>query len=216
MTSLYATPIEPRVTYRDKQVLAWPRNLRLNPMPGMVHDGLERNFGWRVARFSYWRALIERYAILHVSFPNDVFRNRSKAVTLARCVLSLAAIRFAKLLGRRMVWTVHNLADHEGYHTRLELDFMDRYTRMVDLTVHLSEAGREIALARYPRLLGQARRRHPSPALWPGGGHQPVTRSSPDRAWPACRFSADPRLRSGAAIQEPAEADPGLQRFASE
>ncbi len=155
MTSLYATPIEPRVTYRDKQVLAWPRNLRLNPMPGMVHDGLERNFGWRVARFSYWRALIERYAILHVSFPNDVFRNRSKAVTLARCVLSLAAIRFAKLLGRRMVWTVHNLADHEGYHTRLELDFMDRYTRMVDLTVHLSEAGREIALARYPRLSGK-------------------------------------------------------------
>jgi glycosyltransferase involved in cell wall biosynthesis len=118
----------------------------------MVYDGLERAFGWRVARFNYWSALLDRYAILHVSFPNIVFRNRSLTITLARYALAVAAIRCAKLLGRRVAWTVHNLADHESYHPRIEARFMDRYTRMLDLTIHLSEAGRDAALARYPRL----------------------------------------------------------------
>jgi beta-1,4-mannosyltransferase len=121
-------------------------------MPGMVHDGLEYGFGWRIARFSYWRALVDRYAIVHVSFPNEVFRNRSKTITLARYVLCLASLRIAKKLGRHIVWTVHNLANHEGYHARLEARFMDRYTDLVDLSVHMSEAGRDVATARYPRL----------------------------------------------------------------
>lgn len=121
-------------------------------MPGIVHDGLERGFGWRIRGFSYWHAVVRRYAILHVSFPNEVFRNRSPIITQARYALALSAIRIAKSLGRRIVWTVHNLADHEGHHPRLEADFMDRFTAMVDLSVHLSEAGRDAAIARYPRL----------------------------------------------------------------
>lgn len=150
--TILASPIEPGVPVPGKRILAWPRDLRLNPMPGMVYDGLERIFGWRVARFNYWSALLDRYAILHVSFPNVVFRNRSLTITLARYALSVAAIRLAKMQGRRVAWTVHNLADHESYHPRLEARFMDRYTRMVDLTIHMSEAGRDAALARYPRL----------------------------------------------------------------
>ncbi|HEY7992325.1 MAG TPA: hypothetical protein VID77_13130 [Stellaceae bacterium] len=150
MTSLPASPIDaPRAA---KRILAWPRDLRLNPMPGMVYDDMEQGFGWRVRRFNYWRALIGSEAILHVSFPNVVFRNRSKVVTLARYALSATSLRAARFLGRRLVWTVHNLADHESYHPRLEARFMDFYTRLVDLAVHLSEAGREVTMARYPRL----------------------------------------------------------------
>ena len=150
MTSLLASPID--ASPEAKRILAWPRDLRLNPMPGMVYDGMEQGFGWRVRRFNYWRALIGRYGILHVSFPNVVFRNRSKTVTLARYALSALSLRAARLFGRRVVWTVHNLADHESYHPRLEARFMDFYTRLVDLAVHLSEAGREVTVARYPRL----------------------------------------------------------------
>lgn len=135
-----------------KQMMAWPRDLRLNPMPGLIHDGLEQRFGWRVARFGYWRGLVGRDVILHISFPHEAFRNRSKAITLVRAALSFWLLRLAKLRRHRLVWTVHNLAGHEGHHPRLESAFMDRYTRMMDLVVHLSGAGRDAALARYPQL----------------------------------------------------------------
>lgn len=149
MTSLLASPTD---ASRAKRILAWPRDLRLNPMPGMVYDDMEQGFGWRVRRFNYWRALTGGYGILHVSFPNEVFRNRSRLVTLARYALSAMSLRAARLFGRRLVWTVHNLANHESYHPRLEARFMGFYTRLVDLAVHLSEAGRDGAMARYPHL----------------------------------------------------------------
>ncbi|HEX4113386.1 MAG TPA: hypothetical protein VH020_12695 [Stellaceae bacterium] len=139
-------------TAPPKRILAWPRNLALNPMPGSIHDDLEQRFGWQVARFAYWRALASRYAILHVSFPHEAFRNRSKTITLIRTALHFGIIRLAKARHRRVVWTVHNLSDHESLHPRLESAFMDRYTRMTDLVVHMSEIGRDAAVARYPRL----------------------------------------------------------------
>jgi beta-1,4-mannosyltransferase len=152
VTSLLAPPTERRVPVRRKRILAWPNYLRLNPMLGMLHDHMERSFGWRVARFNYLRGVIGRYTILHISFPSVIFRNPSLAITLARYILALASIRVAKLLGRRVVWTVHNLADHDAYHPRLEARFMDRFADLLDLAVHMSAAGRDAAEARYPRL----------------------------------------------------------------
>ena len=172
MTSPLASSIEPLHRRRGKRILAWPRELRLNPMLGAIHDDLERGFGWRVARFSYWHALVNRYAILHVSFPSIVFRNRSQLITLARYTLTLGSMRLAKMFGRRIAWTVHNLADHESYHPRLEAKFMGHFTDMLDLVVHLSEAGRGIAVARHPRLAGkpEAVIPHPHYGRAAGGG----------------------------------------------
>ena len=135
-----------------RRMLAWPRRFRVNPMPGMLYDGLETGFGWRIGAFNYWRALGGRYEILHVNFPNEVFRNRSRLVTLARTTLTIGVIGLAKLRRRRMAWTIHNIVDHESYHARLEGAFMNWFTRGVDLVVHMSEAGRDVALGRYPRL----------------------------------------------------------------
>ncbi len=152
MTSVPALPVDmPRRT-AGARILAWPRELWLNPVLSIIHNGLEQDFGWRVGAFSYWRALFRRYKILHFSFPNEVFRNRSPAITLVRFGLALGTLRIANLLRRRVVWTIHNLADHEGHHPTLERIYMDRFTARVDHTVHLSEAGRDTAIKRYPRL----------------------------------------------------------------
>jgi glycosyltransferase involved in cell wall biosynthesis len=157
-----------------KRILAWPRNLRLNPMPGSIHDDLERHFGWRVARFDYWRGVASRYAILHVSFPHEAFRNRSKAISLVRAVLHLTVLRLAKARHRRLVWTVHNLTDHESHHPQLESAFMDRYTGMADLVIHMSEVGRDAAVARYPRLAAKPAAIIPHPYYRTAGNDAPT------------------------------------------
>jgi glycosyltransferase involved in cell wall biosynthesis len=143
--TLLAAPTDPR------RLLAWPRDLRLNPMPAMLYDGMQR-IGWQVSSYGFWRGLFGRDAVLHISFPNDVFRNRSRLLTLVRYLLALGAIQIAKRRGRRVVWTVHNLADHEGFHPRLETRFMGRFTALVDFVIHMSDAGRIAAEKRYPHL----------------------------------------------------------------
>lgn len=152
MTSAPALPADMPRRPAGTRILAWPRELWLNPVLSIIHNGLEQDFGWRVGAFSYWHALFRHYKILHYSFPSEVFRNRSSAITLVRFGLALGTLRIAKLLKRRVVWTIHNLADHEGYHPTLERMFMDRFTAQVDHTVHLSEAGRDAAIKRYPAL----------------------------------------------------------------
>lgn len=137
---------------RPRRILAWPNALALNPMLATVHDGLAQAHGWRITAFSWWRALFGRYSVLHISFPSDVFRHRSKFLTGMRCILALGLIRLAKMRRRRIVWTVHNLVDHEGHHPALEARFMARYVELIDLAVHLSDAGCVIAASRYPRL----------------------------------------------------------------
>ncbi len=137
-----------------RRILAWPREFHLNPMPGMIYDGLEQWYGWRVAPFSYRRALGGRYALI-VSFPNEPFRNRSKLITRVRAAIAVCLIGLAKLRGKKLVWTVHNAADHESYHARLEARFMAWFTRQVDLTIHLSEAGKRLIEQRYPALAGR-------------------------------------------------------------
>jgi beta-1,4-mannosyltransferase len=129
-----------------------PRGVMLNPVPGLIHDGLEFDHGWTVRPFGYWRAFLGRYSILHFSFPNVVFRNRSRIVTSIRAALAYFLVGLAKRRGRRLVWTVHNIADHERYHGAFEKRYMDWYTRQLDLVVHLSEAGRRVALEQYPEL----------------------------------------------------------------
>jgi len=134
------------------RLLAWPRQFQLNPMPGMIYDGLEREHGWSIAGFRYWRAPLGRYSLLHVSFPNAVFRNRSRFVTGVRAAMAVASIKVAKLRRKRVVWTVHNIADHEAYHSALEARFMRWFASQVDLVIHMSEDGKRAALRHYPQL----------------------------------------------------------------
>jgi beta-1,4-mannosyltransferase len=157
---------------RRRRILAWPREFELNPVPGMIYDGLERWYGWQVLSFSYRRAVLGRYVIL-VSFPNEPFRNRSKVITVARAALAVFVIGLAKARGKKLVWTVHNVADHEGYHVRLEARFMAWFTRRVDLTIHLSETGRQLIETRYPATAGKSFAIIPHPHYGSSAGQLP-------------------------------------------
>jgi glycosyltransferase involved in cell wall biosynthesis len=178
---LMTSPAAP-ISDRPRRVLAWPRALPLNPMVAAVHDGLEQGHGWRVAAFTFRRAALGDYSVLHISFPSDVFRHRSRLLTNLRCLLALGVLRLARLRRRRIVWTVHNLVDHEGHHPALEARFMGRYIALVDLAVHMSDAGHAIATERYQGLAATPAAVIPHPHYPPRGFGADIPRDAMLRA----------------------------------
>jgi glycosyltransferase involved in cell wall biosynthesis len=58
----------------------------------------------------------------------------------------------ARLRGFRIVWTVHNLGTHEGYHPRLERWFWNRFSRAVHGFIALTPGGKLAAETRFPAL----------------------------------------------------------------
>jgi beta-1,4-mannosyltransferase len=160
------------------RVLAWPRQMRLNVYFKTISDGLERH-GWQVENFSYLRALVGRYDVLHIHYPSFPFRNKWLLVALVRLCIAVTLIAFARGRAKKVTWTVHNLADHDGHHPWLEARFMAWFTRHVDLTIHLSESGRRGAFERFPALA-----QHPSVVI-PHPHYGQALPGPMSRAWAA-------------------------------
>lgn len=137
------------------RILAWPRTLPLNSYFERLNEGLQA-MGFHVEDFTYRRALAGKYDILHVHFPNFPFRNPSTGIALARLCIVIMLLSLAKIRGRKIAWTLHNLADHEQFHPRFEAAFMTWFTRLVDLTINLSDSGQRAAFERFPSLVKKA------------------------------------------------------------
>ena len=130
---------------RPCRILASPKRIALNPYFATISGGLERR-GWPVEDFTYIRGFLGGFDILHVHFPAFPFNNRRLWITAARLLLFVSIVALSQARGKRVVWTVHNLAHHEGYYPALEKMFMNWFADRVDLTVHLSESGRAAAM----------------------------------------------------------------------
>ncbi len=105
--------------------------------------------------FAYISGFVGSFDILHVHFPTFPFNNRRLWITAARLLLFGSILVLLRARGKKIAWTVHNLAHHERYHPSLEKAFMRWFTGRVDLTVHLSEFGRAAAFEQFPCLRGR-------------------------------------------------------------
>ncbi len=133
------------------RILAWPKRIAVNPYFATISEGLEHN-GWTVKDFTYLRALLGGFDLLHIHFPTFPFNNRRLWITGIRLAIFASLIALLRARGTRIAWTVHNLAHHEGYHPGLEKRTMGWFTRRLDLTIHLSDSGRKAAFEAFPAL----------------------------------------------------------------
>jgi glycosyltransferase involved in cell wall biosynthesis len=101
----------------------------------------------------HWKRLVRRrYDILHLHWPEGDL-NRPKLVqALLRSLSLLGLLHWARARGTKVIWTVHNLSAHEGFHPRLERLFWRRFVPCVDGYISLSRAAQREALDRFPRL----------------------------------------------------------------
>jgi len=105
--------------------------VRLNPYVELLRAGVEaaapdicverfeRFQTCEVSKTSQVLREARRYAIIHLHWAELQIQANSRRGRLIRCASFLAALALAKLQGIRVVYTVHNLAQHEGRHERL-------------------------------------------------------------------------------------------------
>jgi len=96
--------------------------------------------------------LTERWDIVHIHWPDTPLHRTKGSGAALYAFLLIARLYWARLLGARIVWTVHNLRSHNARWPRVEKWLWRGFVPLVDASIHLSHAGREMAMESFPGL----------------------------------------------------------------
>ena len=139
------------------RVMGWPAfSAKRNPFNSQLYTALQR-LGVDVVDHSarqLWRA---DFDVLHVHWPNfdwprGALRRGARWWLTMHALAVPAALLWAKARGRQVVWTIHNVQSHDAQFPRLARLYDRFLTYLVDAHISLSEAAREVAVQRFPRL----------------------------------------------------------------
>jgi beta-1,4-mannosyltransferase len=144
---------QPRSGGLEVRVIARPAfRDSTNPYCGLLYTHMMAAGGVRVEEYSWRRLLGGRHDICHLHWPELHLNQKNRALALRGSATALSFLRWARLRGTKIVWTIHNLHSHEQYYPRLERWFWDGFLRLVDGHISLSHSAHDAALARFPRL----------------------------------------------------------------
>jgi len=136
------------------RVLARPGENAQNPYVRLLYGSL-RKAGVEVEGFHPWSALgTPRPDVFLVQWPETVFdHSLSAGLAVGHGIACSAAL--LRRRGCKVVWIAHNLQSHERRFPGAEDRFWKRFSKQVDATVGLSQAGLVAALERHPDLSGK-------------------------------------------------------------
>ena len=148
-----AAPDVARPARRPRRVVHLPV-YRDNPYQPMLMEA-QRELGWEVidgggggnflgTALRDWRADVLHFHWLHPYLLRD-----GVAASWGRGLRFLAEVALLKSRGTRVVWTVHNLSNHEGRHPRIELALTRRFVRLCDAVVVHGAAAADAARVRF-------------------------------------------------------------------
>lgn len=121
-----------------------------NPYTTVLYREVEAA-GHCVAEYRLDRALMGRWDVVHVHWPESVF-NHTLLEALPTTEALLLGLRGARRRGAKVMWTVHNLVAHERRHPRAERAFRARYFAELDGIIGLSKSGLAAARETHPAL----------------------------------------------------------------
>ena len=138
------------------RILAWPASSQSsgNAYNSLLTQAVEEGGSAAVEEFSLGRALLRRWDVWHLHWPQHVFYTRSRLKVLAKLAVLVVLVHWRRARGTKLVWTVHNLRSHDGLHPELESRFMTWLVGRLDGAIVLSERGAHRVAARFPRLSG--------------------------------------------------------------
>lgn len=125
------------------KILAFPafRNRDSNPYNYLLNSALE-GVGVKVGEFTSLQALVDDYDLIHIHWPEWYLNNPSWLKAFVNNLVFLFALTVAKVRGKKIAWTIHNLRPHAIKHPVLNRLFWPRFKRLVDVTLSLSEANK--------------------------------------------------------------------------
>ncbi|WP_190300494.1 glycosyltransferase [Rufibacter hautae] len=89
-------------------------------------------------------ALSGKYKIFHIHWPSNVIFGESEARANIRLTIFFAFINLIQFFNKKVVWTVHNLEDHEGKFPALQKKLNDFMYKKVDGFISLNQSGLEL------------------------------------------------------------------------
>lgn len=103
----------------------------------------------KVIFFTWKHALVGNYDLLHIHWPEDLFRARKSSARLIKYVLFLTLVTRLRVRGIPVIWTVHNNAPHEGV-SRLERMLLNVCLGRVKQRVFMTVAQRQMLDDQFP------------------------------------------------------------------
>ncbi|OKH11498.1 glycosyltransferase [[Limnothrix rosea] IAM M-220] len=139
-------------------VLMMPDYRQDNPYQNLLSEALEKD-GLKVTFcegyyriFPIWRQINKQKKIcdvLHLHWLNPYLKGENWFVKFVYCIKFLIDICLVKLLGVKIVWTIHNLAAHNTKFPRLEKVVKQCFLWLNDQTIVHSEAAKVLVLQAY-------------------------------------------------------------------
>lgn len=122
-----------------------------NPYVVQLYRHVE-SLGVKVDEFAPHRAALGLAKIWHLHWPDYFLNDTSITRAVIRSAALLALIDLAHLRGKKVIWTVHNIATHERLHPRIEERFWRQFIPRIDAYISLTWSGKSAALERFPAL----------------------------------------------------------------
>ena len=108
----------------------------------LVKEGVDIYFS---STFSLLSILNQKPDILHIHWPHPFLIARSRKKTVFKSAIFTGKLILLKLFGIKIVWTVHNIVNHERKFSSLELFFSKILTKLCNkLIVHCPSAKEEV------------------------------------------------------------------------
>ena len=123
------------------RVVAWPATTGgANPYIDQLTESLRRA-GVHVDPFEPGRILAGRYDVWHVHWPDGGALRNGTAASVAGTAAVLALVAMARLRGMKVIWTAHNVQEHDRRHPRLSRLFWRSFLAQVDGIIALTSEG---------------------------------------------------------------------------
>jgi glycosyltransferase involved in cell wall biosynthesis len=156
------------------RILAYPKG-GAHGTAGRLSAGLEAR-GAQVEDFTFLRALVRRFDVVHLHWPETHLRSSSWWRALGKHARLLALVLWLRARRTKVVWTLHNLEPHERDHRLSRFLFARWFPRACTHVIALTPTGLQLARARYPALRDKAA------AVVPRGHYRDVYRAPPAAA----------------------------------
>ena len=123
------------------KVLAFPafKNKKVNPYNYLLYNNMEKN-NVVVEEFSFRKCFMLNYDVIHIHWPEIYLSSNYFVKAFLGSLLLIASFFYAKLLGKKIIWTVHNLKPHKILYPRLNTIFWWSFYNVVDGVVSLSKS----------------------------------------------------------------------------
>lgn len=137
------------------RVLAWPAysNKDGNPYNYLLYSAISQvDNRVSITEFRLRRTLQARYDILHIHWPETIFNSPRPGYAVFISLVWLILIPLLKMRGTKLVWTAHNLREHEVHRPVLSKFMWFWFVRRVDGLIVLSESSRKSIYKLNPKL----------------------------------------------------------------